>query len=322
MSNNVVGYSGIAVNRISNVDANEDANFGKLAYVNRLGTAYKYDDASLINYTDKYVSNPGYTIKDISSNKNVTRLGYRYFYDNSNDSVARCEKHCSNTGSCIGSVIDETSCYMIRKLDTKDVVYKNGAIMTLRVPGINKMDQTSYTVYPESKIPSLSLPATPIVTNSANECLNICNNTPGCNSFQIDRNSNGTANCYTTSFNDPKKLGENNKYTTYYTDDNGTRKILFDIVKKFEGPLENKEGLPIDVYLDWIMQEGKYQTEYLVTPELLDQVMERAGCRLIESDTFLNIYTLNHQYFTQVIEHEENIKNYKYETNGWTYMDN
>lgn len=109
-----------------------------------------------------------------------------------------------------------------------------------------------------------------------------------------------------------EKLGESNKYTTHYTDDTGTRRILFDIVKKFEGPLENKEGQPIDVFLDWIMEDGKYQTEYLVTPELLDQVMERAGCRLIESDTFLNIYTLNHQYFTQVIEHEENIKNYKF----------
>lgn len=109
-----------------------------------------------------------------------------------------------------------------------------------------------------------------------------------------------------------EKLGESNKYTTYYTDDEGNRRILFEIIKKFEGPLENKEGLPIDVYLDWIMQEGKHITEYLVTPELLDQVMERAGCRLIESDTFSNIYTLNHQYFTQVIEHEENPKNYQF----------
>jgi SAM-dependent methyltransferase len=90
-----------------------------------------------------------------------------------------------------------------------------------------------------------------------------------------------------------EKLGESNKYTTHYTDDTGTRRILFDIVKKFEGPLENKEGQPIDVFLDWIMEDGKYQTEYLVTPELLDQVMERAGCRLIESDTFLNIYTFH-----------------------------
>ncbi len=108
------------------------------------------------------------------------------------------------------------------------------------------------------------------------------------------------------------KLGDKDTFTTYYTDDDGARKKLFEIVKKFDGKLEDKEGLPIDVHLAWIMQENKYETEYLVTPKLLNKVMEKAGCRLVETDLFLNLYNINQHYFTQVIEHEENPKNYKF----------
>ena len=109
-----------------------------------------------------------------------------------------------------------------------------------------------------------------------------------------------------------EKLDNKDTFTTYYTDDDGTRKKLFEIVKKFDGKLENKEGLPIDVHMAWIMQENKYETEYLVTPELLNKVMKKANCRLVESDTFSNLYYLNQQYFTNVIEHEENPRNYKF----------
>jgi SAM-dependent methyltransferase len=109
-----------------------------------------------------------------------------------------------------------------------------------------------------------------------------------------------------------EKLGDKDRFTTYYTDDDGTRKKLFEIVKKFDGKLKDKEGFPIDVYLAWFMEENKYATEYLVTPELLNKVMKKANCRLVESDTFSNLYNLNHQYFTDVIEHEENPKNYQF----------
>ena len=108
------------------------------------------------------------------------------------------------------------------------------------------------------------------------------------------------------------KLGDKDTFTTYYTDDDGTRKKLFEIIKKFDGKLEDKEGLPIDVHLAWFMQENKYETEYLVTPKLLNQVMGKAGCQLVETDLFSNLYHINQPYFTQVIEHEENPKNYKF----------
>jgi len=108
------------------------------------------------------------------------------------------------------------------------------------------------------------------------------------------------------------KFGDKDTFTSYYTDDDGTRKKLFEIIKKFDSKLEDKEGLAIDVHLAWFMQENKYETEYLVTPNLLNKVMGKANCRLVETDLFANLYTINQQYFTQVIEHEENPKNYKF----------
>ena len=109
-----------------------------------------------------------------------------------------------------------------------------------------------------------------------------------------------------------EKLGNKNTFTSYYTDDNGNRKKFFEVIKKFEGDIKDDIGLAIDVHMAWIMEENKYRTEYLVTEKLLTNTMKKAGCRLVETDLFSNLYYLNQQYFTQVIEHEENKKNYKF----------
>ncbi len=109
-----------------------------------------------------------------------------------------------------------------------------------------------------------------------------------------------------------EKLENKNTFTSYYTDDNGNRKKFFEVIKKFEGNVKDDVGLAIDVHMAWIMEENKYCTEYLVTEKLLTNTMKKAGCRLVETDLFSNLYYLNQQYFTQVIEHEENKKNYKF----------
>ena len=101
-------------------------------------------------------------------------------------------------------------------------------------------------------------------------------------------------------------------YTSYYTDDNGQRNKFFEIIKKFEGPIKDEPGLPIDVHMDWISQEGKYITEYLVTTNLLIKTMEKANCVLVDTDLFVNTYNINKEWFLKVIEHEENYKNKQY----------
>jgi SAM-dependent methyltransferase len=109
---------------------------------------------------------------------------------------------------------------------------------------------------------------------------------------------------------DPERIvpmfDDNGKITSYYTDDEGKRNILFEIVKKYSGDLSNKVGSPIDVHMSWISDEGKYIEEYLVSKELMINTMERAGCRVVDTDLFANLYHINKPYFENVIKYEEN----------------
>ena len=106
-----------------------------------------------------------------------------------------------------------------------------------------------------------------------------------------------------------KNFDENGHITSYYTDDEGKRNVLFDIVKKYDGDITNKVGQPIDVHMSWISEEGKYIEEYLVTKELMVDTMTKAGCRLVDTDLFANIFNINKPYFENVIKYEENPKN-------------
>ena len=118
---------------------------------------------------------------------------------------------------------------------------------------------------------------------------------------------------------DPSKITEllagQNTFTSWYTDDDGQRKKFFEIIKKFDGELKNEPNQAIDVYMGWISQEGKYLTEYLVTPKLLIKTMDKAGCVLVDTDLFQNIYNTNKEWFVDVIDHEENPKNKKFYKN-------
>jgi len=102
--------------------------------------------------------------------------------------------------------------------------------------------------------------------------------------------------------------------TSWYTDDDGQRRKFFEIIKKFDGELKDDVNMSIDVHMGWINQEGKYITEYLVTPKLLTSAMKKAGCDLVDSDLFVNTFNINREWFSEVIEHEENPKNKKYYT--------
>lgn len=102
---------------------------------------------------------------------------------------------------------------------------------------------------------------------------------------------------------------ENGRITSYYTDEEGKRTILYEIIKKYDGDLTNTVGQPIDVHMSWISEEGKYIEEYLVTKELMVETMEKAGCKLVDTDLFANVFNMNRPYFENVIQYEENPKN-------------
>jgi len=107
-------------------------------------------------------------------------------------------------------------------------------------------------------------------------------------------------------------LKDKNTYTSYYTDEDGKKVKCFEIVKKFNGELEDKVGQSIDVHMSWISEEGKYIEEYLVTRKLLESTMKKAGCILVDTESFKNVYEINKPYFTKVIQYEENYKNKKF----------
>jgi SAM-dependent methyltransferase len=115
---------------------------------------------------------------------------------------------------------------------------------------------------------------------------------------------------------DPKQvltlLNAKDTFTSWYTDDDGQRAKFFELVKKFDGEIKDEPGMAIDVHMGWVSQDGKYITEYLVTPKLLIKSMEKAGCVLVDTDLFVNLYNINREWFTEVIDHEENPKNKKF----------
>ncbi len=112
---------------------------------------------------------------------------------------------------------------------------------------------------------------------------------------------------------DPEQIislfDDSGRITSFYTDDDGKRNILYEIVRKYKGDLSNTYGQSIDVHMSWISEEGKYIEEYLVTKELLVETMKKADCQLLDTDLFSNIYNMNKPYFKDVIQYEENPKN-------------
>ena len=117
-----------------------------------------------------------------------------------------------------------------------------------------------------------------------------------------------------------KLFDKDNTYTSWYTDEEGKRTKLFEIIKKYDGDNLNRTGLPIDVHMAWISEEGKYETEYVVTPEFMIKTMkDKCGAELVETDTFENMYYLNKPWFETSVKVEANLKNRKFYQNAYQF---
>ena len=102
---------------------------------------------------------------------------------------------------------------------------------------------------------------------------------------------------------------ETGTYKSMYTDEDGERNTLFQINKKYGDELSNKVGNSIDVHMSWINDDNKFIEEFLITKKLMIKTMKEAGCELVDTDLFENIYNFNKKYFENVINYEENEKN-------------
>jgi hypothetical protein len=112
---------------------------------------------------------------------------------------------------------------------------------------------------------------------------------------------------------------KNDKITQEYINEDGQNKTLFDIVKKYDkinfkdvSP-KNNLGLQIDVHMPIFMDENMYQTEYLVNPAfLISQMKKKCNMRLIESESFQNLYYIYKDFFENTAQFESKLETRKF----------
>jgi SAM-dependent methyltransferase len=109
-----------------------------------------------------------------------------------------------------------------------------------------------------------------------------------------------------------KLLQDNEKYTSYYTNKKGEKKILFEIVKKYDNE-DIKNGIGLGVAIDFHnaldFQEGVYRTEYLIDIDFMrDELDKRCDLEIIETDLFSNQFYIHSDFFKHIYKYEENSK--------------
>jgi SAM-dependent methyltransferase len=113
-----------------------------------------------------------------------------------------------------------------------------------------------------------------------------------------------------------KLLGDSDQYTQYYVNEKGEKKVLFDIVKKFDQVDLSKPigtGYPIDFHNALISRENVYNTEYLVDNLFLkNDLFESCGLKLVDTDLFSNQFELHRRYFQTIVKHEEEKRTREY----------
>ncbi len=101
-----------------------------------------------------------------------------------------------------------------------------------------------------------------------------------------------------------EKLKGKDRLIEYY-DDNGEKKVLYEIVKKYDDETKDKVGLAIDVHMAWIMEDGVYQTEYLVLNDFIVKALrEKCSLELIETLSFKEVFDNNREFLKTASKYE------------------
>ena len=109
-----------------------------------------------------------------------------------------------------------------------------------------------------------------------------------------------------------KLLNGNDKYTANFTNISGQKKILFEIIKKYDEKAQNL-GKAIDVFNSIISNEDIYNTEFVVNKQfIIDEFYTKCNLKLIDTNTFSYLYELHRKFFSSIYKYEENIKKAKY----------
>lgn len=120
-------------------------------------------------------------------------------------------------------------------------------------------------------------------------------------------------------------FSKSDKYTVHYTDDKGDKKILFELIKKFQNYGKNDiigVGNPLDVYVSWFMQEGNYMTEYLVDENFVKkELLDDCDLELVDTAMFDELFEMHREYFMKYAQYEENPETRKFLLNVKDYYD-
>lgn len=116
---------------------------------------------------------------------------------------------------------------------------------------------------------------------------------------------------------------DNDKYSVYYTNNKGEKKILYELVKKFpnftkDQPIEI--GNSLDVHAAWLFQEGNYMTEYLVDKEFIEkELLNDCDLELVDTGFFDQLFEMHRGYFMNYAKYEENPETRKFLLNVKEY---
>ena len=107
-------------------------------------------------------------------------------------------------------------------------------------------------------------------------------------------------------------LYSNEKHTTYYTNESGEKKIMFELVKKYDNSeiKDNIElGIQIDYHMATILQEEVFVARNLIDKDfLIPQLADKCNLDLVETDLYFNQLHTHKDFFKDIRKFEDNPK--------------
>ena len=121
-------------------------------------------------------------------------------------------------------------------------------------------------------------------------------------------------------------LGDTDKFSAYYTNEKGEKKLLWQIIRKFEKKEKNQiyeEGNGIDFFGAWMFQEGQFMTEYLVDRRFIEKTfLDDCGLECVDTDMFDNQYKMQKEFITKYAQYESKDETKKFMYSIKEYYDN
>ena len=103
------------------------------------------------------------------------------------------------------------------------------------------------------------------------------------------------------------------RHTETFTTEDGEKKVLYDIVRKYDDTITDfkQTGIAVDIMNSWI--SDSFMTEYLVDKDhIIETFAKQCNLKCIETELFENFYHTTKEFFGKVVDTEDNPKNKKF----------